>query len=961
VNAITTIQEGATQPLPLTNSETIAAVECTVRALHGDGPISAELRVLGSQARWSGVFEDASALAREAAKVELSTMSDNLYVSVNPVTPGPQMSRGQLRKARSGGAVTDRDIPLLRWLVFDVDPVRATGVSASDSEKTAAVQVAQQLRAHFADLGWPLPLVADSGSGAHVLFPLPDLPNTDANRALTKAVTLRAAQLFDTAEAKVDKSVCNPARILRLWSSSNRKGSPTAERPWRRSALLEHPERVALTVEQLTRFIQGDADSNAPTVPAGVPLPEWDGAGGLVFPMVAYLEAAHVMIKSGPVDYNGGKKWLIVCPFYPSHHLTNEVSAFVDASGGPGFFCMHDSCQDKAGFHAFDKALKKQLAEDTAAITAIDALEAREGWSSTTEGLYQVTRGGAQRMRLGSQLHVVARVRDVDSAGWGYVLRWTAADGKTKELVVSAGELFGDPRAAISKMVDAGYSIELKRGVAEALVVYINSATPPVELRVDRPGWHGNSYIFPDELIQPRDGAVQERVHFTSSSAAAAAYGVAGTLDEWQQAIGRYCVGNSRLVLAASAAFAGPLLRPTGNETGGLHLCGGSSIGKSTALHVAGSVCGGGGAGGYTGQWRCTANGLEGVAVAHNDGLLVLDEIGQLSGKEVASAVYMLANERGKARANKTGDAAATKNWTTMVLSSGELSLSAHATDAGVKIKAGTEVRLLTIPADAGRRGLGLYEDTHNFTSAQDAVAQVVESIDPTAEAAALSDHLKAKAKVVYGTPLRAFVRWFVENRDDALSLAAALQEKFRAEYVPANASGEIVRAAARFSLLAAAGELATESGATGWEPGEATNAAGVCFRAWLAERDGGTSVGGDLEAGVRQALSIIEQHGARFQPIHQTFETRDRLGFRLEEHGLIKHFVLRGPFEAEVCRGFNYKTVRDELIKRGYMIAGTEAARPGQQQVRLPGLGKQRVYVMTRPDDAFEALAVAA
>ena len=37
--------------------------------------------------------------------------------------------------------MADRDIACLRWLVFDVDPVRPTGVSATDSEKAAAVDV----------------------------------------------------------------------------------------------------------------------------------------------------------------------------------------------------------------------------------------------------------------------------------------------------------------------------------------------------------------------------------------------------------------------------------------------------------------------------------------------------------------------------------------------------------------------------------------------------------------------------------------------------------------------------------------------------------------------------------------------------------------------------------------------------------------------------------------------------
>ena len=41
--------------------------------------------------------------------------------------------------------------------------------------------------------------------------------------------------------------------------------------------------------------------------------------------------------------------------------------------------------------------------------------------------------------------------------------------------------------------------------------------------------------------------------------------------------------GNSRMVFALSVAFAGPLIEPAGEDSGGFHLRGVSSTGKSTA------------------------------------------------------------------------------------------------------------------------------------------------------------------------------------------------------------------------------------------------------------------------------------------------------------------------------------------------------------------------------------------
>jgi AAA domain len=67
-----------------------------------------------------------------------------------------------------------------------------------------------------------------------------------ANRAdkdLIKAALKKHSALFNTAGAHVDTSVGNPARILRVPGTLNRKGENTAERPWRECAILESGNR----------------------------------------------------------------------------------------------------------------------------------------------------------------------------------------------------------------------------------------------------------------------------------------------------------------------------------------------------------------------------------------------------------------------------------------------------------------------------------------------------------------------------------------------------------------------------------------------------------------------------------------------------------------------------------------------------------------------------------------------
>ncbi len=194
------------------------------------------------------------------------------------------------------------------------------------------------------------------------------------------------------------------------------------------------------------------------------------------------------------------------------------------------------------------------------------------------------------------------------------------------------------------------------------------------------------------------------------------AYRQRGTVESWQEHVARYAIGNSRLGLALSTAFAAPLLYPTGSESGGFHFRGGSSTGKTTALHVAGSAWGGGGIRGFIRTWRATSNGLEGVAALHCDALLCLDEIGQVDGRDAGQIAYMLANGQGKTRAGRSGETRPAAEWRLLFLSSGEISLADKIAEdgRGRRIAAGQEVRIVDIAADAGA-GLGIFENLHGF------------------------------------------------------------------------------------------------------------------------------------------------------------------------------------------------------------------------------------------------------
>jgi uncharacterized protein (DUF927 family) len=181
--------------------------------------------------------------------------------------------------------------------------------------------------------------------------------------------------------------------------------------------------------------------------------------------------------------------------------------------------------------------------------------------------------------------------------------------------------------------------------------------------------------------------------------------------------------------------------------------------------------------------------------------------------------------------------------------------------------------------------------------------------------------------------------------------LLRKIRVDFLNRYVPAGASGEVSRAAGRFALIGAAGELATRWGLTGWQRGEAIRAATRAFKDWLTSR--GTQGSSDMEAALRQVRSFVQTHGAsRFQNIRavgreeKSLPIRDRAGFvRFSGEPLKAEEYLFFPevFRREACSGFSHRLVLKELDARRYL----KRTPPDMtEKPYVPGLGQRvRLY----------------
>ncbi|MCF5806302.1 DUF927 domain-containing protein, partial [Pseudomonas tremae] len=578
------------------------------------------------------------------------------------------------------------------------------------------------------------------------------------------------------------------------------------------------------------------------------------------------------------------------------------------------------------------------------------------GFRLTPEGVFYAGDDGEARP-VCSPLEILARTRDDKGHNWGLLVEFDDPDGAKKRWNIPARTMTGDfGKDVLGPLVDMGLRLAGSRSGRNArndLQSYLGGFDSAQRARlVTRLGWHDSAFLLPEQQV----GVHSEHLHFYEAGSQLPPISEAGTLEQWQEQIGALCVGNHRLTFVVGVALAGPLLHMLGHESGGFHLYGDSSGGKTTHLQVAASIYGGPR---LVRSWRSTDNALESIAAAHSDGLLVLDEIGMCDPRIIGETVYMLGNGTGKARANDRGQAGRqVQEWRLLFLSTGEKTLAQHMAEANKELKAGMEVRMLAVPADASK-GLGMFDSLNGFD-----------------DAAALSDALKARVAKYYGTPLTAFLTALCEP-DKRHAWSAILRrtlEGFIAQSLPASASGQAHRAAARFGLAAAAGELATAMGITGWPDGTATTAARVCLNAWMNERGGVGNFEGDaIVARLRQvierfgesrftrwesAAAKIDEHGPR---------TIDRLGFRKTmEHGLgdslhttNTYYVLPESWRSGIFRGMNINAVNKELLQRGVIEPGNDGK--ASSLVRLPGLGTQRCYIVKTIPGLAESEARAA
>jgi hypothetical protein len=191
----------------------------------------------------AGYFNFGNNRAIAEAIRRLDGKAAGVYVILNRLNPELLVRSNNHLSVRPRNTTTDADIVQWRWLYIDLDPIRPAGISSSDREHKAALERAVQVREFLHECGWPEPISADSGNGRHLLYRLPVLELKHATELVKSCVKALSAR-FSDAVVNVDESTATPARLCKLYGTLTRKGDSTPDRPHRRSAILEVPERI---------------------------------------------------------------------------------------------------------------------------------------------------------------------------------------------------------------------------------------------------------------------------------------------------------------------------------------------------------------------------------------------------------------------------------------------------------------------------------------------------------------------------------------------------------------------------------------------------------------------------------------------------------------------------------------------------------------------------------------------
>ncbi|MEA3417220.1 MAG: DUF3987 domain-containing protein, partial [Thermodesulfobacteriota bacterium] len=335
--------------VPLTNYQN--SFEKIFHSFFKQGEVT-EIRALGLTGKgpwegWakgtvSGYFDDPVKFAKAAESLDKLKKAAGIYFVLNPVNLA-LLARGDNRLVVPKNTTTDEQVICHRWLLIDTDPIRPSGISATDQETLLATNRINEIVAFLQENSFPEPIKCNSGNGNHAIYKLPDMHNSQEITELKKQALQALHHKFGSNGVDVDQKVFNSARITKLYGTWARKGDNVTDRPHRQSfiELVQEPLQT-VSLEQLNWLA-----SLAPKKEAPVPVqPRLQPNNNSKMDVRAYLSHYGIEIAKTKQQAGATLYCLKHCVFNPEH-VGNEASIVQADDGKLCYQCFHNSCQGR--------------------------------------------------------------------------------------------------------------------------------------------------------------------------------------------------------------------------------------------------------------------------------------------------------------------------------------------------------------------------------------------------------------------------------------------------------------------------------------------------------------------------------------------------------------------------------------------------------------------------------------
>jgi Domain of unknown function (DUF927) len=428
----------------------------------------------------------------------------------------------------------------------------------------------------------------------------------------------------------------------------------------------------------------------------------------------------------------------------------------------------------------------------------------------TKAGVFLVTSSGEQRIAAPIRFHAIGERLDGSKV---VEIRFADCDGKKLSEQFNMSAISSrNLRIVADGLGDKGYLWPTDDiSSVEILKTVVADVPSRRFVLVGAPGWYGDAIVTPLR----RYGGKKRIVIDPASGAHLAIYTKGpGSLENWQETVGKLARKCTGLRLSIAASLAAPLLRPLGMDSFALNLFAPSSAGKSSLLCGAASVPGLINKDVGLPRWSETDAAIEQLAIGHRDGLYPLDESGDQDGRvephEKAKKLAFLFSRNRARTLDKTYQKKinlTVRDFRLVVLSTSEFALKAIAGVAGHTRDKGEEVRFTDVPVVEPGSSLGVFDRV-----------KVPRGRDPGEFGRMLADKLRLDAEVNQGFVMDAFLKTFMRDAEAAVTKIKQHMNDFTAKISLRLGSGPDQRICANFSLMYAAAALGIDYGILPWK-----------------------------------------------------------------------------------------------------------------------------------------------